>query len=438
MRILLAILASLLLALPVRAQDAPPAPTPGGEELVDRVVAVVGDTSLLLSDVHEEIDRLRAAGQPLPSDPQGQAELFRDVLQNQVDQLVLLQAAKRAGLEVTDRDVAPVVEQEIAQIRQRFGSEAALDAALAQSGLTLDEYRRMRMEQNRAQAMVQRYVRQRVESAVPPVVGEEEIRRVFEARRAELGQRPATVSFRQVLIRPTASDSAKAAARRRAEEVLAEIRAGGDFEVLARRYSDDPGSKERGGDLGWFRQGTMVRPFEAMAFALRPGDVSPVVETQFGFHVIKVEKVRGGERQARHILIRPEITDADRARAREQAEAAAAAARAGTPLSELQARYETPADQRAAEDVPLERLPPAYGPALQEAAVGAVVGPFELAGAGASGGDWAVLRLTERREAGEYTLEDVRERVQRLIQEQKVMEQVVDELRDRTYVNVLI
>jgi peptidyl-prolyl cis-trans isomerase SurA len=436
MRILTTLLVWLLLALPVHAQQLA-TPPQNGEEVLDRVVAVVGDTALLLSDVQEEIGRLRASGQPVPSDPAAQEALFRDILRAQVDNLVILQAAKQDKIEVQDRDVAPLVEQEMQQIRQRFGSEAALNQALAQSGLTLEEYRRMRTEQNRAQAIAQRYIRQRVESEVPPNVPEEEIRRFFEAQRGRLGERPATVSFEQVLIRPTPNDSAKAAARRKAEQVLEELRAGADFEVLAKRYSEDPGSKERGGDLGWFRQGTMVRPFEQVAFALRPGDVSGVVETPFGFHIIKVEKIRGGERQARHILIRPEITDADRARARAQADSAAAALRAGTKVSELQARYNTPADQRIAENVPLERLPPAYGPALDGAAQGAVVGPVEVEGA-PTGSEWAVVKVSERKAAGAYTLEDVREQVVARLQEQKILEDVLEDLRRKTYVNVLI
>jgi hypothetical protein len=141
---------------------------------------------------------------------------------------------------------------------------------------------------------------------------------VHPQQRGRLGQRPATVSLQQAIIKPQPSDSAKAAARRRATEVLEELRRGGDFEVLARRHSQDP-SASQGGMLGWFRQGQMVRPFEMVAYAMRPGDVSGIVETEYGFHIIKLEKVRGPERQARHILIRPEVTPADVEAARAQA-----------------------------------------------------------------------------------------------------------------------
>lgn len=427
---------ALLAAAPAALAAQTPAPAPQqGEELVDLVVAVVGDTALLLSDVQEEVAQMRAAGRPVPTDAQGQAAMVRQIVQTRVNDLVALQAAKLAGVTVGDDEVERNVDQEIREIRGRFPSEAEFNAALAQSGMTQAEFRANRIAQTRSRMMVARFISQRVGSAVRPVVTDAEIQAAFEAQRAQLGTRPATVSFEQVIVEPVASDSAKAAARREAEQVVEEIRKGTDFEVLARRFSDDPGSKERGGDLGWFKQGQMVRPFEQVAFAMRPGDVSGIVETTFGFHIIKLEKARAGERQARHILIRPEVTDADRARSRERADSVLAAARAGGDMNALAERFNTPADQRLAEDVPLDRLPPAYAPVMQDAAPGSVLGPVQVEG-GTHGVGWVVLKLNERRAAGEYTLDEFREQVRESVQQQKIQQQVLEELLRSTYVRV--
>ncbi len=429
---------ALLAAAPAALAAQTPAPAPQqGEELVDRVVAVVGDTSLLLSDVQEEVAQMRAAGRPVPADAEGQAAMVRQIVQTRVNDLVALHAAKLAGVTVGDDEVERTVDQEIREIRGRFPTEAAFNAALAQSGLTQAEFRASRLEQTRSRIMVGRFISQRVGSAVRPVVTDAEIQAAFEAQRAQLGTRPATISFEQVIVEPVASDSAKAAARREAEQVVEELRKGGDFEVLARRFSDDPGSKERGGDLGWFKQGQMVRPFEQVAFAMRPGDVSGIVETQFGFHIIRLEKARAGERQARHILIRPEVTDADRARSRERADSVLAAARAGADMNTLAERYNTPADRRFAEDVPVDRIPPEYVPVMQDAAAGSVLGPVQVEG-GAQGVNWVVLRLNERRAAGEYTLEEFREQVRESIQQQKIQQQVLEELLRSTYVRITL
>ena len=103
-------------------------------------------------------------------------------------------------------------------------------------------------------------------------VTEEEVTAAFEHSRADLQKRPATVTFRQIIVSPKASPAAKAKAKARADSLLAEIRKGGDFEQIAKRESMDPGTKQLGGDLGWNRRGSgLVPEFEGMMFALRPG-----------------------------------------------------------------------------------------------------------------------------------------------------------------------
>lgn len=432
MRIFTATLLTALAASPALAQQNAPAPQ---GELVDRVVAVVGDTVLLLSDVQAEVQQLQAAGRPLPQDEAARAELLEQILESRVNDLVLLVGARRAGVQPRDEEVAEFVEQEVRSAQQRFGSEAEFRNALAASGMTLEQYRDMIAQQYRSRLQVQRFLQQRLASAPRPGVSDVEIRQVFEAQGSALGTRPATVSFQQILIDVKPSEEARAAARAKAEEVLAELRGGANFEVLARRHSDDPGSREQGGDLGWFRRGRMVPAFENVVYSMRPGQTSGIVETDFGYHIIRLDRVRGTERQARHILIRPELSELDEQRAWERADSIATAAREGASFAELIRRYPSTGENRV-ERIPLDRLPPVYASTLADGTAGQIVGPFEEASP--TGSRWVVVRLNERIDAGTYTLDDVREQIRERIQEQKMVEQLVADLRRTTYVNIML
>jgi peptidyl-prolyl cis-trans isomerase SurA len=428
-----AALFALLAGAPLAAQTAP-APQQA-EEAVDRVVAVVGDTALLMSDVMEAVEQLRSSGRPVPTEPAQFQAFIREVVDQRVEDLLLVEGARAAGITVTEGDVQPMVDRNIAEVKQRFNnSDAELERALQQSGRTLEEYRRGLTREMIDRTLVERYMRQRMGKMPRPSVTDAELQAFWEARRASLGQRPANVSFQQVLVRPVASDSAKARARRTAEEVLAELGRGGDFEVLARRYSAD-GSKDQGGSLGWFREGQMVRPFEQVAFALRPGQTSGIVETEFGYHIIRLDRIRGPERQARHILIRPEISEEDVARARTRADSIATAVRGGASIIPLAEATNTPADQRVNRNVPVEQLPPAYAAAMAAATPTQVVGPFEVAGARGDNA-FAIVRVTERQESGAYEYADVADRVRAAVEQQKQQEQLIAELRGNTHVAI--
>jgi peptidyl-prolyl cis-trans isomerase SurA len=420
----------VLLAAPAAAQQAPAVPG----ELVDRVVAVVGDTILLMSDVQSELMQLQAR-QELPSDEAARAALVQEILESRVNDLVLYTAAKNAGIQIRDEELTVMVDQQIAAARQQFPSDAAFHEALALEGFTPEQYRQMVTQQYRSQTLVGQYLRQKFSDAPRPRVSEAEIRQFFDTQRGALGARPATVTFQQVLIDVKPSEEAWRAARTKALEVLEELRTGGNFEVLARRYSDDPGSREQGGDLGWFRRGRMVPAFEEVVYRLRPGQTSGIVETEFGLHIIRLERVRGTERQARHILIAPEVSTADEQTAFERADSIATAVRGGASFTEMIRRYPTSGENRL-ERAQVDRLPPVYTQVFGQATEGEIVGPFEAQGPRAS--RWVVARLQERGAAGEFTLEDVRDQVRERIEEQKLLEQHVNDLRRSIYVNVML
>lgn len=405
---------------------------------LDSVVAVVGDSVLLRSDVDIEIaTRLQAMGAQQP-DPVSVSRLEAQVLEDKVKELLLLQAALRdSTIVVTDRDVDASVNREMSNIERSVGGAANLDRALAQQGLTRAELRALKTAGYRRSAMIQQYLGKLRQKRKPPTVSEAEIRSYFESRRADFGERPATLTFRQIVVTPSADDSARALARRRAEEALAQVKAGEDFVAVAKRFTEEPGGRERGGDLGWFRRGAMVPEFEKVAFSMRPGAVSGIVESPFGFHIIKVEKTKGAEVQARHILIVPEKGDADIERTRETAAKVAEQLRAGVPADSLTAKHHDQSEQGRVGPYPRDQLPPEYVTALASAREGQVVGPFAIT-AGTSGRKWAVVQVIDVQEKGEFSLDDplVHAEVRAQIEQQKLIDEIVGELRRSSYVNV--
>lgn len=421
---------ALLVAAPAAAQDAQPT-TP---ELVDRIVAVVGDSVILQSDILAEIERLRASGAPVPSGPGALAELRREQLDALVNELIILQAAERDSIFVLDEDVELQVDAQIAQLERQFGGRNALEAAMQQEGLTVASYRA-----NMTQALKRNQIRRQYMAVLerdrrPPPVTDAEINAFFQERAGSLGMRPATVEFRQVVVAPEASDSAREAALAEARQVLEELRGGADFALLARRHSDDPGSSERGGELGWFRRGRFVPEFERIAFALRPGEVSPIVETPFGYHIIRIDKVRGPERQARHILIRPDVSPADEARTESRAQEVAERVRAGAPMDSLVEAVHDATEENRVGPALMDSLPAPYDIRLEGSEAGDVVGPFEIPGTG----KYAVVRVLALREAGPYSAEDpdVRDQIRVALQQEKLLEEVLGELRRRTYIDI--
>ena len=418
---------------PVTPASAVPASLP-----IDRVVAIVGDQPILWTDVLTAINQRRAQGMQLPPDSAGQATLARTVLNELVDEEILVQKSKEMKLEVTDADIIAAADRQIKSVRAQFKSDEEYRAELRNAGLgSPEDYRKSLIEQYRRQQLQQKAFAELRKRAKPVNVTDEDVTAAFERSRAALQRRPATVTFRQIIVAPEASAPAKAKAKARADSLLAELKKGGDFELIAKRESMDPGTKQLGGDLGWNRRGSgLVPEFERMMFALPPGVLSPVIETTFGYHIIRVDRVQSAEVKARHILIAPEIDSADVAAARAEADSVAAQWRRGVSYDSLVAKHHDPTEEKGVlQPFPRDSLPASYQAAVTGAKADAITNPFQLANPrGAS--KFAVLQIVTATEAGEYDPAEIREQIRAQLAEERSIRQLLDELRKQTYVSI--
>jgi len=429
----------LLTALTLLA--AAPAAAQGQAVVVDRVVAVVGNKPLLASQVDEDIFSQQAQGSKLPSgDSVAMRALRAQVLNALIDQELLVQEALRdTTIKVTDQEVAARVEQQIKRVRQGFTSEVDYRNELKKAGFgSPEEYRRWLTEQQRRVALqeaLKTSLRDK-EKLKPVAPTEQQMQAFYEARKASLGKRPATISFKQMVIAPKADSASKARSYALADSIAVALREGADFATAARRFSQDPGSREQGGDLGWLRRGPPLAPeFEKAAFLLKPGVISNPVESPFGYHIIQVKRVQPAEIDVRHILLMPAVTDADAQAARELADRVALEVRDGAPFDSLQRVYHDQAEEREAKQVALTQLPPAYQQGLANADSGVVAPVFALT-APNNRSKYVVAYVTAKTVEGEMSYADTRDAIRNLLSTQLAEERYVQQLRKSAHVEV--
>lgn len=433
----------LLAALAAGAAAQQPA-TPARDTVIslDRVVAIVGDQPITQYDLQERLLALQQSpGYRPPANDAEARDLMMNLVNQLVDEEILVQKARLLAVEVLDAELTPQVDRQLREIRARFGSEAEFRAELSKAGLgSPEEYRRFLIDNMRRGELQRRVIdKMKSEGKIPPVnVREAEVEEAFNRARTSLPRRPATVTFRQIVVAPRPSAPAREVARVKAESLLAEIKGGAEFERVARRESADSTSREQGGDLGWNRRGVMVQEFENWMFGLRPGNLSPVFETVHGFHVMRVDRVQPGEVKSRHILVRPVIDTSDVARARAEADSVAAQLRRGVPFDTLARRHH---DFASGEEtsiltpVPVDSgLPESYrngfqGKAANDIAVFPIATPTGHP-------KFVVAQLLTRDEGGEYTLKDLRERVRAQLVEEGSYRRYLDALRREMYVSI--
>ncbi len=221
--------------------------------------------------------------QELPPEARKQAE--EATLENLISAELLYQAGSK--LEVKDLDKQ--LEAKLTQSKSRFASTAEYEKALQTVGLSEKEL----TEFTRKDIIINNLVLKEIAPKV--TISDEEAKKFYDDNIDRFKQ-PETVKASHILIGvdPKATPEEKQKAKEKAEAILKKVKAGEDFAALAKKESTCP-SGAQGGDLGFFTKGQMVAPFEKAAFALKPGEISDVVETQFGYHVIKVTDKKSGE-----------------------------------------------------------------------------------------------------------------------------------------------
>jgi peptidyl-prolyl cis-trans isomerase SurA len=429
---------------PAAPDTVPAAGFPSGVEMLDRIAAVVGDTAILLSDIQVTLYQLQARGARVPPEGTERWDAFaREVLEAMIDDLIYLQQAKNAGVTVPEDRVTQMADEIFAERRSRFSSDDEMMLAVQETGMNMLQFRQMIRAQAQADGMRQAYrfeLEQRTD--LPPViVSEEEVEAAFEEFAQNQPPRPALVSFNRLVVTPLPSGGARDSVLARTIRVQNDFANDEEFSVLARRHSDDEGTREQGGELGWMSRDLLVKPFGDAAWTARPGQTVGPVQTQFGLHFIKIERQRGAERFLRHILLRPEITEEDIDEARTLAIQIADSLRAGADPERLVALFRGQVADEAIrfDDISLASLVSQFTGAGAEAGLtapteGTVYGPLPMERGGPT--EFGLVHVLTFRPEGPIEIGDVRDQIRQSLRTRKQIDIILEEVRANTYIDV--
>lgn len=272
----------------------------GKRTLVDKVVGIVGDNIILMSDIELQYEQYKLEGNTMI--PNMKCELMNQMLV----QKMFLQQAQVDSVVVTDDEVESELDRRMRYFTSVIGSEERLEEYYGKSIILIKDEFRKDVED---QLLAQRMQGQILEGmSVTPA----EVKAFYNSiPKDSIPYFDAEVEVGVIVNYPDVSESMKLIAKEKLEGIRQRIIDGQDFAFMAGIHSKDLGTKSNGGDLGYFGRGQMVNEFEAVAFSLKPGEMSEVFETEFGYHILLVEERKGEKVKARHILIKPEVTSAD-------------------------------------------------------------------------------------------------------------------------------
>jgi peptidyl-prolyl cis-trans isomerase SurA len=276
----------------VKAQD------PKGT-VIDKVVAVVGKEFILLSDIETQFLQMRMQDEVKESESATKCM----ILENMLFEKLLLYQAELDSVEVTPEQVNQELDRRMRYFISQFGTQEKLEQYYEK---TVNEFKADLRDIISKQMMIER-VQQEVTMNVQ--VSPAEVRKFFrDIPRDSIPLIGSVVEIAQIVKKPEITSAQKFEVRERLNSYRKRILEGESFEALAVLYSEDPGSARQGGDIGLLSRGELYPEFEAVAFKLDPGEISGIVESEAGFHIIQGIERRGDFVRVRHILLRPKVS----------------------------------------------------------------------------------------------------------------------------------
>ncbi len=404
-------------------------------EAVDGIVAVVGDEVILGSELSTQVQLIILQTQKKPENQTELDEMQAELLDNLINEkLFLIEARKDTSITVRPEEIDQGLDDHVARIAQNFPSEDDFLAALSAEGLTLRDLRKQYRGDVENRLVKQRLIQQKLSSVS---VSRHEVEQFFQDYRDSIPNQPEGVKLAHILLEFAPSKVVEDSIKAVAEGLRQQVIEGANLADLSTEHSSG-GFGANGGDLGWISRDDVIADFARAAFALQPGDLSGVVRTQFGYHVIRCEGRDEDRIRLRHILLEVKPSMDDSAGTHRVADSLLGELRAGGDFAELAKTFSSDDDTRPQGGelgwFATEEMPPEF--------VDAVRGweePGEYRGPVKSRFGLHILNLLDYQGEKEFTLEDDYDRIKELARQYKTdatINQWVEKVRDRTYVDI--
>ena len=284
------------------------------EILLDRVASVVENKIVLMSDVVLAANAVAAQQKINPNtSPTIYKKLLEDSRESMVEQLLIIEMAEQDSVEIFDKDVDKALNQQIENIISQTGGKEQAEAVL---GKKISEFKRSYRDDMRGKLLAEKYTSSLTSSIS---VSRGDVVDFYNTYKDSIPSFPTLYKTHHILLEIKPSEKSQKTAYEKTLNIKKEITQGLSFEEAAKKYSSDPGSKDKGGNLGYVSRGVFVDEFEKVVFTVEKNKLTDPVKTQYGYHLIEVLERTGEKVLARHILIRNEITDFDKKETYEKA-----------------------------------------------------------------------------------------------------------------------
>jgi peptidyl-prolyl cis-trans isomerase SurA len=412
------------------------APEPRAErEIVDEIIAVVGDTVVLGSEVANQMRMFLLQNNRQLTGEEEARKLQSDILEQMINDHLLLAAAKLdTSIVIRDEEVEASLDDHIARISKNFPSMDQFEQALTAEGLTLRDLRKQYRDDAKSTLLKQRFIQRKLYNVS---VSRHEVEQFFTQYKDSIPSQPEASKLAHILLRVTASKAVEDSVRDFVTALRQRILDGADFATISSRYSS-MGYGANGGDLGYMSREDVVPEFARAAFNLNVGEMSGVIRTQFGYHIIRCEGKEEPRLHLRHVLLAVTPTSQDTARLIHLADSLVGAIAQGSDFAELAKAFSEDTESRAnggelgwftAEHLPVDLTDDVAG----WSAVGEIRGPI------VSTQGTHILKLLDYTPAKTLDITADFDRIKEMAREEKtgrLVEDWISGLRQKAYIEV--